>query len=44
MADFYEMDFMKRIYILVNVDEMCKILKSLLVNHSLWSRDKGGIR
>ena len=42
MANFYEMDFMKGIVILVNVDEMCKILKSLLANR-FWSRDKGGI-
>ena len=37
MTDFYEMDFMKRIVILVKVDEMCKILKSPLANH-FWSR------
>ena len=42
MANFYEIDFLKGIVILVNVDEMCKILKSLLAN-SFWSRDKGGI-
>ena len=42
MANFYEIDFLKGIVILVNVDEMCKILKSLQAN-SFWSRDKGGI-
>ena len=42
MADFYEMDFMKGIVILVNVDEMYKILESLLANR-FWSRDKGAI-
>ena len=39
MAVFYEMDFMKGIVILVIVDEMCKILKSLLKN-CFWSRDE----
>ena len=33
MADFYEMDFMKGIVILVKADEMYKILKSRLANH-----------
>ena len=33
MADFYEMDFMKGIFILVKVDKMYKILKSLLANY-----------
>ena len=42
MADFYEMDFMKRNVILINIDEMYKILESLLTNR-FWSRDKGGI-
>ena len=42
MADFYEMDFMKGIVILVNVDEMYKILERLLANR-FWSRDKGAI-
>ena len=41
MADFYEMDFMKGIVILVKVDEMYNILKSasdcLLVQK--WDRD-----
>ena len=41
-VDFYEMDFMKGIFILVKVDEMYKILKSLLTNR-FWSRDEGGI-
>ena len=43
IADFYEMDFMKRIVILVNVDEMYKILKSLLANR-FWSRGKTRIQ
>ena len=42
MADFYEMDFMKGNVILINIDEMYKILESLLAN-GFWSRDKGGI-
>ena len=42
MANFYEIDFLKGIVILVKVDEMCKILKSLLDNH-FWSKDAGGI-
>ena len=42
MADFYEMDFMKSNVILINIDEMYKILESLLTNR-FWSRDKGGI-
>ena len=42
MADFYEMDFMKGIVILVKVDEMYNILKSLLAI-GYWSRDEGGI-
>ena len=42
MADFYEMDFIKGIAILLNVDEMYKILENLLANR-FWSRDKGGI-
>ena len=42
MADFYEMDFMKGIAILINVEEMQKILESLLANR-FQSRDKGGI-
>ena len=42
MADFYEMDFMKGNVILINIDEMYKILESLLPN-GFWSRDKGGI-
>ena len=41
MVDFYEMDFMKGIVLLVKVNEMGKILKSLLTN-SFWSRDEGG--
>ena len=41
-VDFYEMGFMKGIFILVKVDEMCNILKSLLTNR-FWSRDEGGI-
>ena len=36
MADFYKMNFMKGIVILVNVGEMYKILKSPLANH-FWS-------
>ena len=36
MADFYEMDFMKGIAILVKKDEMYKILKSLLTNRFWW--------
>ena len=31
MVDFYETDFMKGIVILTNVDEMYKILESVLV-------------
>ena len=42
MTDFYEMDIIKEIVILVNVDEMYKILKSLLGNR-FFLRDKGGI-
>ena len=38
MTDFYEMDIIKGIVILVNVDEMYKILKSLLANR-FFSRD-----
>ena len=38
MTDFYEIDFMKAVVILVKVDEMCKILKNLLTNR-FWSRD-----
>ena len=41
MADFYEMDFMKGIVILVKVDEMYEILKSLLTNR-FWLRDGTG--
>ena len=41
MADFYEMDFMKGILILVKVDEMYNILKSashcLLVETWRWN-------
>ena len=42
MSDFYEMDFMKWIVILINIDEMYKILESLLANR-FWSRDKGSV-
>ena len=42
MADFYKMEFMKGIFILVKTDEMHKILKSLLVNR-YWSRDESEI-
>ena len=42
MSDFYEMDFMKWIVILINVDEIYKILESLLPNR-FWSRDKVGV-
>ena len=42
MAAFYEIDFMKGIVILLQVDETYKILKSLLANR-FWSRDEGGI-
>ena len=41
MVDFYEMNFMKGIVLLVKVNEMGKILKSLLTN-SFWSKDEGG--
>ena len=40
MADFYENDFMKDIVILVKVDEMYKILKSLPANR-FSPRDEG---
>ena len=43
MADFYEMNFMKGTVMLVKVDGMHKILKSLLAK-CFWSRDKDGIR
>ena len=39
VGDFYEIDFMKGIVILVKVDEMRKILKSLPANR-FWSRDR----
>ena len=42
MADFYEMDFMKGIAILINVDDLQKIFESLLANR-FQSRDKRGI-
>ena len=42
MADFYKMEFMKGIFILVKTDEMHKILKSLLANR-YWSRDESEI-
>ena len=38
IADFYDMDFMKGTVILVKVDDMYKILKSLLTT-CFWSRD-----
>ena len=38
IVDFYEMDFMKSVVILVKVNEMCKMLKNLLTNR-FWSRD-----
>ena len=40
MVNFYEMDFMKEILILVKVDETCNIFKSAA---SHWSRDEDGI-
>ena len=45
MADFYVMDFVKDIVILVKIDEMYNILKSLLflLGTIYWSRDEGGI-
>ena len=43
MTDFYKIDFMKGIFILVKVDEMYNILKSLLATR-YWLRDEGGIR
>ena len=42
MVDFYEMDFMKGIAILVKVDKMYETLKSLLTNR-FWFKDKGEI-
>ena len=42
MGDFYKMDFMNGIVILVKEDEMYNILKSLLAI-SYWQRDEGGI-
>ena len=42
MVDFYEMDFMKSIAILVKVDKMYETLKSLLTNR-FWFKDKGEI-
>ena len=42
MGDFYKMDFMNGIVILVKVDEMYNILKSLLAT-GYWSRHEGGI-
>ena len=42
LAYFYEMDFMKGIVILVKVDEMYNIIKSLLASR-YCSRDKCGI-
>ena len=43
MADFYEMDFIRGILILVKVDEMrCTISCSQLAT-VYWSRDEGGI-
>ena len=42
VGDFYKMDFMNGIVILVKVDEMYNILKSLLAI-SYWQRDEGGI-
>ena len=38
MTNLYEMDFMKGIVILLKVDQIYKILKSLLTNR-FWSRD-----
>ena len=38
MADFLEIDFVKGIVILVNIDEIYNILKSLLAT-GYWSRD-----
>ena len=45
MTDFYVMDFVKDIAILVKIDEMYNILKSLLflLGTVYWSRDEGGI-
>ena len=42
IVDFYEIDFSKGILIYVKVDEMHKILKSLLTHH-FWSRVEGVI-
>ena len=42
MGDFYKMNFINGIVILVKVDEMYNILKSLLAI-SYWQRDEGGI-
>ena len=42
MSGFYEMDFMKDITMLVKVDELCNILKSLL-GTAYGSRDDVGI-
>ena len=42
VGDFCKMDFMNGIVILVKVDEMYNILKSLLAI-SYWQRDEGGI-
>ena len=45
MTDFYVMDFVKDIAILVKIDEMYNILKSLLflLGTVYWSIDEGGI-
>ena len=42
MADFYEMDCMKGIVVLVKVDEMYNIFKSLIAT-GYWSRYEGWI-
>ena len=42
MADFYEIEFMKGTLILVKVDEIYNILKSLLAT-PYWLRDESGI-
>ena len=39
MADFLEIDFVKGIVILVNIDEIDNILKSLLAT-GYWPRDE----
>ena len=42
MVNFYKMDFIKGIVILVKLDVMCNIWKSLLVT-AYWFRDDGGV-